>query len=312
MKLSNWACVTAILCITLASMAGPSLPVTKPPLAPVPSWTGPVIDPHAVLGQWFLRADGTETYRTHEFHDNLEGLGGGFAGSMAINGMVSMLGFDAAGNITGFDITATIINDDGPFGVWEEGTNSHGEFVPPGTVRQPYRGTFYDVKLTTSFADDGIFGNFPGPAGPYLGDELSQNIYAIGYDQLAWYCWTPGNPNPDLAPWGSYMVPTWDFGDIPLGAAVSRTLSFGLYAPIDPTNPLYGLLITAYENQQDLFMNRSMSLKISNYFDALSIDPGTPYPVPPIFSSDVSVFHNIPEPASVLLLGLAGLLIRRR
>lgn len=314
MKTTSILCLVVVLGAAGAAFAGPSLPVTKPPLGPVPSWTGPVVDPHAVMGQWFRdRYTPLETVRSHEFHDNLPGFGGGFAGSSAILGVVSALAFDpAGGGIAGFDITATITNDGGPEGPWEEGTNSHGEYVayPP---RQPYRGTFYDVKLTTSFADDGLLSNWPGPVGPYSGSELGANIYAVNHDELAWYCWTPENPNPDLAPWGDYMVPTWDFGAIPLGGSASRLLSFGLYAPVGPGSVLWSLLTFAHQSQADLFLNRTTSLKISDYFDALSLDPGTPYPLPPSLSSDVSVFHSIPEPGTLVLALLgAGFIARRR
>ncbi|HNQ23774.1 MAG TPA: PEP-CTERM sorting domain-containing protein [Phycisphaerae bacterium] len=312
MHANRLVCLVVVLGLLSAAWAGPALPVTKPPLAPVPSWSGPPIDPNAIAGQWFVDLAGNETYRTHEFHDNLTGLGGGFAGAAAIRGTVVGLVPDAAGGIGGFFVAATITNDGGPIGTWEEGVNSHGEHVLPGIVRQPYQGTLYDVKLTTSFADDGVVGNFPGPGGAYFGDELSQNIYAIDYEQLAWYCWTPDNPHPELRPWGSYMVPTWDFGDIPLGGSVTRTLAFGLYTPISPTDPLGSLLMSSYENQFDVFLNRTMSLKISQYFDALSIDTGAPYPLPPMGSSDVSVFFNVPEPGTLALLAVGGLLLRRR
>ena len=309
MKSVSCLCGLAVLGVGVA-LAGPSLPVTKPPVQPVPSWSGPPVDPHAVSGQWFVNPAGIETYRTHEFYDNVRGFGGGFAGSNAIDGWVSALFFDPFGNIAAFDITATITNDDGPEGPWEPGSNSHGEFLPPD-VAPSYSGTLFDTKLTASFADDGVLGNFPGPFPPYFGDEYSQNIYAMNYDELAWYCWTPVNPD-DLRPWGSYMVPTWDFGNIPLNGSVTRVLNFGLYVPLEFGDPLYGFLMDAHQTQADVLLNRTTSLKISDYFDALSFDPGVPYPLPPSLSSDVSVFHNIPEPASLIALALGALAVLRR
>jgi hypothetical protein len=59
-------------------------------------------------------------------------------------------------------------------------------------------------------------------------------------------------------------------------------------------------------------MNRTTSLKISDWLDMLALDPGTPYPVPANVSSDVSVFFNIPEPTSLALLSLSGLALLRR
>ncbi|MBN2582307.1 MAG: hypothetical protein JXL80_04510, partial [Planctomycetes bacterium] len=48
---------------------GLSLDVRKPPVAPLGSWTGPPQDFDAVQGQWFLRFDGTEEVRSHEYYD---------------------------------------------------------------------------------------------------------------------------------------------------------------------------------------------------------------------------------------------------
>jgi hypothetical protein len=304
------ALVSVGIVVTGLAVAAPSLPITKPPLGPVPSWSGPPIDPHAISGQWFRTANGLEEVRPYEFHDNVQGFGGGFAGSGAIRGVVSMLSLDAAGNVVAFDVRASITNDTGGIGQWLEGGNSHGEYVV--APRTQWQGDMYDVKLSTSFADDGIRGNFPGPAGPYSGDEGTQNIFGMGYDQLGWYCWTPNNPDPQKVPWGDYMVPTWDFGFIPWGATVTRTLSFGLYNPVAPGTPQYMALFDAYSHQWDMFVNRTTSLKISNYFDAFTPDSGAPYPLPPDLSSNVSVFHNIPEPVSLIGLALGSVLLRRR
>jgi hypothetical protein len=287
-------------------MAAPGLPITKGPVQPDPSWTGPLVDPHARQGQWFRRAaTGVEEPRPYELYDNVYGYGGSqWKGALAIEGYVTGLNFDGQGNITGFNIFSRIWNDMPGEGTWADGANAHGESLH---TTQQYYGTMRGVKLTTSFADDGILGNFPGPAGPYTGSETSQNIYGINYDQLAWYCWTPGHGTPA----GSYMVPTWDFPDIPPGGVVTRNLPFGLYNPVGPGSALYQFLLNAEQQQPDIFLNRTTSLKISDYFDALAIDTGVPYPVPPSRSSDVSVFF-FPEPASFLLTAVAGLLLRRR
>jgi hypothetical protein len=292
-------------------LASPVLPVTKGPVQPVPSYTGPTIDPDALQGQWFKDlATGYEHAKPYEFYDNAYGYGGSaWKGTKAIEGYVNNVAFDGQGSITSFWINATIWNDSPGYGPWEEGSpgNSHGEWR---TNADPFIDDWDQVKLTTSFADDGTLGNFPGPVGPYFGSEAQQNIYAMNYDELAWYCWTPNNPDPNKVPWGSYMVPTYDFGPIPLGGYATRNLPFGLYNPLPQGSALYQFLQDAYYNQWDVFLNRTTSLKISQYFDSLAQDTGAPYPLPPLGSSDVSVF--VPEPGTMLLAAIGGLLMLRR
>ena len=90
-----------------AVLAGPSLPVTKPPVMNATILTGPPRDAPAVTGQWFRSSSsGIETVRTHEFYDEL--LGGG-SGSAAIAGFVSSITYDIASNITAFSIIATML-----------------------------------------------------------------------------------------------------------------------------------------------------------------------------------------------------------
>ncbi len=301
------------------ALAAPSLEVTKGPVIPVPSWTGPPHDPHARAGQWFLNMDGTVEVRSHEFYDNVPGFGGGFAGSRAITGYVTNVQMGAtAPSILAFDVVATITNDTPGEGEWRIGGNSHSERL---SVDDQYRGTLYDTKLTAEFAVDAPsltnwLATMPGmvPGDPYrLWDPL---IVAVEPDELAWYCWTPDNPDQQT-PYGAFLVPTYDFGDIPPGQSVTRTLSFKVSGDgLSPNDPRYEVLLS----DEDIFLNRTTSLKISNWVDTVAVDNGAPYPADNTgeyharLNSDVSVFHAIPEPGTLLLLmvGLTAVIAGRR
>jgi len=252
----------------------------------------------------------TLTNRTHEFYDNQTGNGGGSASTNAITGniLANSLTFDGGGLVTGFTIHTTITNDLPPQGPWLDGANSHGE-----TLSTPFSSVsdLYNAKLTTEFADDGIRGNFPTSGAPNFGPE--SNIFAKNYDELAWY----SNTNT-----GKFQVPTWDFGNILLGQSVSRDLRFGLY------NPVSRATIQFLIGAGDIFMNRTTDLKIGDYFEngpgnvdaagiryqGLAVDDESAYPNTLNRSGNVSVFVDVPEPASLALMiaGLAGLATTHR
>ena len=281
--------------------AAPSLQITKPPVTPVPSWTGPVQDPHAVAGQWFYDyATGTTNRRTHEFYDNVfPGFGGGPASFGAINGVVVNLLFDPNPpfNLVGFDILATIINDTPTLDPWMPGSNQHNENL---AVEEQYVGELFDVKLTAEFAVSDMT-NIPALWMPPYFDNFP-HIIATNEDEIAWYCWTPDNEEA-LIPYGNYYVPTWDFGNIAPGASASRVLSFSVIPPgLDLGDFRRAALEMSFNDGSDILMNRTTSLKISTWLDTLFIDMGTPYPEEPLRGSDCSVFHNIPEPAVVIIL----------
>ena len=320
------AMLTVSIALAAASfaLAAPSLDITKGPVTPVPSWTGPPMDPDALAGQWFLDLrTGNEEPRTHEFYDNAEDAGGGFASSAAIMGIPMNIVTGSLGGIVAFDIEATITNDTPSVSsaLWRPGSNSHGEQL---VADEEYKGTLYDTKLTVEFAVERdsfrswVLSALPSidPDGPYMLD--TPKIYAEDPDELAWYCWSPDAPNPDeYRPTGDFLVPTYDFGDIEPGKSVSRMLHFTLDgAGLLPNDPGYEVLWSG----QDIFLNRTTSLKISNWIDLLAIDDGTPYPSiagqvggAALLSSDVSVFHNVPEPSTLLLLALSlGLLVAAR
>jgi hypothetical protein len=308
-----WMVLVVVLAATVA-WAAPSLPIHKlgaaPPVGPNPSWTGPLNDPHAVQGQWFLDpASGAQEVRPYEFHDNVIGQGGGYAGFGAIDGrVVNVLTNPTNGNILSFDIAATITNDTPAMSPWQDGTNSHGEIANP---RQQYEGTLYDTKLTIEFALADLQLMPVGFSSPYRQGFLPY-IIAANEDQLAWYCYTPGSPPQDQSTAiGNYYVPTWDFGNIPVGQSATRTLSFIVDgAGLDPADPRAEVLVDL--QNPDLLANRTSSLKISTWIDNLTADTGLAYPTDPLRGSDASVFHNIPEPIMMTLLGVGGVLLARR
>ena len=312
--------VPAVLLAASVCLAAPSLDISKGPVAPAPSWTGPPMDPHAKAGQWFLDLEnGNEEFRTHEFYDNVEGFGGGFASSMAIEGIPANIQFGATNmSIIAFDIIATITNDTPGFGMWRPGGNSHGERL---SVDDQYKGTLYDSKMTVEFAVDRdafqrwLPGALPNldPNDPY--EIVEPLIIAEQPDQLAWYCWTPDTLTPDeYQPTGDFLVPTYDFGNIKPGESVTRRLHFTVDGGgLLPGDPRFEVLMS----DQDVFLNRTTSLKISNWIDMLGVDDGSPYPADqfdlPYLNSDVSVFHAIPEPTGLVLLMLGiGLFLAAR
>ena len=309
-----------VLLLAGTVLAAPSLQITKPPVTPVPSYSGPINDTHAIQGQWFKHINPTTgtvgeiENRTHEFYDNKEGDGGGFKSTFAIEGYGGGFQYNTAGNLTGFNILATITNDTPGIGPWRDGTNSHGEAL---STPEQYVGTLYDTKLTVEFAIDAAALNAWDPQGTKMGTgpykDMEPHIVAVDHDELGWYCWTPGNPDQEKTPWGDYLVPTYDFGDIAQGASITKTLNF----VIDGAGLVEGdARREAIESGLDIFLNRTTSLKISNWIEMLAIDDGTPYPKDDNgvadLNSDVSVFHNIPEPMTICLLGLGALSLRKK
>ena len=83
----------------------PSLPITKPPVTPVPSWTRPLVDPHAISGQWiWCNTNSFEFAHPFEFYDNVLGDGGGLADWRTIEGIVQNIQYasGAGSNILSF------------------------------------------------------------------------------------------------------------------------------------------------------------------------------------------------------------------
>lgn len=287
-------CVGALAFLSAAWVeAGPSLPVTKPPVQPTTQMTGPPVDPQALRGQWFIDAQGIETVRSNEFHDN---LAGGWAGVYAISGYVDSVTYAPVmppAPIVAFSIQATIINDTTNSGVsWLAGNNRHGE--SQGHQGPPYAGPMADTKLSAEFAVTDPT-NLPLQfTFPYA--EQYPLIEAVNEDQAGWYCWNPQDPDPAHKPPGSYFVPTWDFGTIQRGQSATRQLQFIVPAGLPSTDPRYSVIVQSHATSNDVLLNRTTSLKISTWMDQIAPDTGQAYPhfeeSVPYRSSDVSVFHN--------------------
>lgn len=309
--------LVAVLIAATPALSAVGLDITKPPANPVPSYTGPVQDPDSASGQWFKDLDtGGEDARSHEFYDNVSTFGGGFAGAFSILGVVKNVQ-SSGGGISGFTIEATITNDMPGNGPWRDGTNSHEEWRP-GSAYQ-YEGPMLDVMLTAEFAIDLAARNAWRDAGGSFTDPYrltASELRPTNHDALGWYCYTPDNPDPNKTPRGDYLVPTWEFGDIAPGESVSRDLLFTSNIIVE--DPLFTFLLGAEASQADVLANRTTSLKISTWMEDLANDPGTPYPLDdagidsPLRNSNASVFFNVPEPTTLLLLTPAGIALLRK
>jgi hypothetical protein len=242
-----------------------------------------------------MHPDGGEEFRSHEFYDNVDDHGGGWASSRAIQGHVIDITYGAAVlNIVAFKVQATVTNDTPGLSDWLEGDNSHGEML---TLRdKQYVGPLYGVKMAAEFAIADTAMLPPMFTPPYR--LTVPFIIAENEDQFAWYCYSTlpsGEPGS-----GRYYVPVWDFGDIDDGGSATLVMEFRVDgAGLDPTDPRYAVIEWSYEmgNESDILLNRTTSLKISTWIDDPAVDDGTPYPggleEPPLRSSNASVFHNI-------------------
>ena len=309
-KISKYK-VYSVLVLTMILMSGFSLPafaapsldirhtpfglVEGGPNGPIPGNMFPAApeDKYSEAGQWFWNGGDVEDstsyeYRTHEFYDNQYKYGGSEKwNTKAIEGYVLKVEKGS------FVVGASITNDTPKWeGKYDKGENSHreywGEYIPA------YEGPMYDVKLTTEFAKPIMLTSI---------EPHSPRIWVKEYDQLAWYC------NPKT---GTFQVPTYDFEDIKPGETATRKIEF-FFSSDD--EELYKFLEEALFEKSDIFLNRTTSLKISNFIEKLGVDDGALYPVPPELSSNVSVFHAVPVPAALWLFGsgLLGLIgIRRR
>ncbi len=305
------------------ALAGAALNITNGPIIPDPpnNWTGPPIDPHGTQGVWFRNTgtNGAETARPYEFYDNIPGSGGGANSYLSIQGYATNVVYDpGSGGIVSFDISAVITNDTLSAGPpWQTTNNSHYENFYQ-TIQ--YKGTMLDTKLTSSFAVDiwKLMAWDPMQTkrtqNPY--SDLKPYINALNYDESAWYCWTPDN-TAGKTPYGDFLVPTWDFGDIEPGQSVGRLLHFdirdamGYSVVLTNTDSRWTVIRESADYGEDILFNRTRSLKISDWIENLLTDTGVAYPYSgSVHSSDVSVFFTpIPEPGSIAMLSDLGIML---
>lgn len=317
----------ALLALAGIALASPGLDVRSVgtgPILPGNAPAGPPIDSTTQNGQWFLMNNGLEDFRTHEFHDNIDGFGGGPINHLAIDGRILNYTTNTAGAVTGYIMNVRITNNTNVVnGQWAGGPNMHGEdrLVP----WQNHVGTMHNVRFSSHWADDGNPFNFtPSSANVPSTNQPSStpvspgtsNTYATNYDALAWYSYTSGQAG---TVGGSYQVPTWDFGDIPVGATASRIINFSFYDALNPASvpPLAAL------QGHDLLIARSNDIKIASYFQDdpvinLISDGLIPYPpggINPVGSNygNSSVFYDlIPSPGTLALAAMGGVLASRR
>jgi hypothetical protein len=283
--------LTVVSFLVLASglvSAAPSLPVTKSPVTPYAGFTGPVtVDSNAIMGQWFMDvADSNVTYRTHEFYDNPTADGGGLMGHLAVSGRVASITYSPNppfNLIAALEVEATVWNDAPASTNWPTGTNIQGEAL--STIQQ-YTNTLRQVVLTADFAAAGVPPDSMMGTPPFR--DVPSYITSTNHDFSAWYSEAEGT---------GYYVPGWSFGDIPQGQSYTRTFHFvirdfqGSDTTMDSSDPRHSVLVDSHLNGTDIFINRSLSLKISEWIS----DPAPDVADGNATNSNVSVFHNTDE-----------------
>lgn len=311
----------------LALFAGPVRPVVSSQFSQMaPVANGPMLDPFASRGQWFVNVtNGLQLANSWEFHDSDD--------SLSIQGrVIAILWGTAAGgstNIAGFSILATVSNNPTAGSMLPLlSTNSHLE--AESALQPNYQGMMWNAHLAAEFAAAqagpggapwvGAAPYVPGMSPPYFLDPFAGNQYLIeaqNETHAAWYCYSAADPNNPVNPPGAYYVPTWELGDLPPGATAQVTMVFriktynGAAAEMPVTDLRHGVIRYSFMNAGDVLYNRSESLKISHWLDAILIDggslihspPGPEYePVEYVSASDVSVFFDSAGPGQVPVL----------
>ena len=293
-------CLARFACIALAAMAGVCLAGPARPISsalfvnPMPA--GPAQDPMAVKGQWFYDpTSGLVHAKDWEFHDDDI--------PMTINGIVQSITFDGspASNIVAFTVLATVINN--LPSEYQPGVSSNSHYEVQGPMGVNFAGSMRQTRISAEFAIADI-SLLPSGTPPYYLDPVSGGKYwieAVNEQELAWYCWTPGDPQYN--PQGAYQVPTWVLGDIATNGVASVLMAFQITGGAMPMSDYRHSVIRASKDfGMDIFYNRHTSLKISHWLDTLLVDYGGYITAPPgqyeepppeyIYASDVSVFFE--------------------
>ncbi len=305
--------VTTLALSCAVALAGPIRPIRSTTFAAI-SPCGPAWDPLATKGQWFLDLlTGTTNASTWELHDDdLFGASG-----ISIQGFVQTIAYDgtAASNIVAFDVLAFVQNNLPAEPPMNTASNSHNEIqVPPVAIYQD--GMMKQVRIVAEFAVATSSLLPSGNAPPYWPDPLSGGAYyieAVNEDEWAWYCWTPGHPDPQLQPQGNFQVPAWRLAppDLPPGMSGSVLMKFVVTGAGMPASDYRHSVIRASQQMGfDVLYNRHPSLKISHWLDTLLIDNGYYISTPPnveepveyIYASDASVFFNSTFPGEKAVL----------
>lgn len=318
-------------------VAAPSLYVTKEDPAavePIPSYTGPDQDPHAIDGQWFYTPSlDSEVSMPKEFHDSFScceptlSSDGCCSAGTSIEGYVTSVQTNMYGNITSFTLRSTITNDTS---VNDQACTSLPGGNALGECRKSVEtsfGTMLFPVMTIEFAMiDPSYQDIPVP------DEIRDAgctlppayIVADDYDVAAWY----GKTENPCCETGSYCVPGWIMTDeLEQGESASVDMSFHVTGSgLCASDYRYWLLMYSQECEADILKNRTESLKISCWIEGMTIDidggcndwdsiKGQLDECILSKYSTCSVFHDpdgdIPEPATILLLGIGGIAIRR-
>lgn len=315
-----------IFCGALCSTAGPVRPIVSSQFnITAPVHNGPMIDPPATKGQWFVNVtNGVESANSWEFHDSDNTLSiEGHVVSILWGTTNSVVGYT---NIAGFTILATVSNTAVATPLPAMSTNSHLEVqIPP----QPYyHETMRNTHLATEFAAVqagpggpawvGAAPYVPGMSPPYYLDPHAGNQYVIeaqNETHAAWYCYSAPDPGNPANPPGAYYVPAWALGEIPPGTTAQVQMDFRIktYSGTPTEMPLtdlrHGVIRASFTQGMDVLYNRSESLKISHWLDYLLIDGGNLIYSPPdpeieepitvTNASDVSVFFDSAAPGQV-------------
>lgn len=197
MNTNSWIPACALFAAAaMVAQAATLLDIRTLPVGPVtgPPNTGPIQDPMAWQGQWFSDGVSAPVARPYEFYDNIQGMGGGYANHLAIQGVVTSIVYGGGPNppIVAFDVAATVTNDLPSFGPWAPGQNFHTEMlnttIPVGDT------TLFDAVITAEFAITDT-ANLPALwTMPYV--DRQPYIVAANENAAAWYCWTPGTGMP--------------------------------------------------------------------------------------------------------------------